>query len=177
MWTWCVSWSSSAPVSRSEPKGHDAPSFDGIVTCSICGVDSVICQGIPLASWRSDRFPFCSHLKTVWAKSKAPQRLLDQPKHASKPQRFSLTVASIGVSAWDRGSEKRPSHGDLSPLERLHDRKISLRSAGPTQAASRSVSGLVNVEEICFEFLKLFAPNHRVSSFAHERRHLHQPFI
>jgi hypothetical protein len=36
-----------------------------VLNSAICGLESVICQGIPLASWRPDNRPFCSHLKTV----------------------------------------------------------------------------------------------------------------
>ena len=34
---------------------------------AICGLESVVCQGIPLASWRPDNRPFCSHLSSASA--------------------------------------------------------------------------------------------------------------
>ena len=49
-----------------------------VLNSAICGLESVICQGIPLASWRPDNRPFRSHLKTVCVEIGEPQRLFER---------------------------------------------------------------------------------------------------
>ena len=64
-------------ASSASRQGHNASFFEGFVRRAcvrhsvICGTDSVICQGIPLANWQPDNRPFWSHLKTVWVETES----------------------------------------------------------------------------------------------------------